>query len=164
MKKLLLAIGGLVLFGVAYWLISPFFITKRVDEKLDDIRAVMQPPPTTADSGEPSSPASVLEAILQGAFTGLAGHSGQGTAKLIKAGEKYFVRFEDDFRVTNGPDLFVYFGKDGAYDAEARVAALKGNEGGQNYEVPSSIDPAGYNEVWVWCRAFFVPFAKAELR
>ena len=40
---------------------------------------------------------------------------------------------------------------------------LKGNIGGQNYEVPAGIDPLLYNEIWVWCRAFSVPFAKAVL-
>ncbi|OGM98615.1 MAG: hypothetical protein A2915_02160 [Candidatus Yanofskybacteria bacterium RIFCSPLOWO2_01_FULL_41_34] len=72
--------------------------------------------------------------------------------------------FEDNFKVTNGPDLFVYFGKDGKYSSEARIGALKGNIGGQNYEVSESINPEEYNEVWVWCRAFSVPFSSAVLK
>lgn len=150
MKKIFIAIGGLTALAVGYWLISPLFITRRVNERIEDI----------APSQSPAAPATVA----QGTFAGLAGHSGRGTAKLLQANGKYYVRFEDDFRVTNGPNLFVYFGQDGAYAAEARIAALKGNEGSQNYEVPSDIDPTGYNEVWVWCRAFSVPFAKAALR
>ncbi len=152
MKKLLIAIGALVTLGVAYWLISPLFITERVDEKMSDITAV----PGLA----PAEP----ELVSQGMFTGLAGHSGRGTTKLISVNGKYYLRLEDDFQVTNGPDLFVYFGKDGAYAADARLGSLKGNEGGQNYEIPAGIDPSAYSEVWIWCRAFSVPFAKAELR
>lgn len=155
MKKLLITIGSIVVLGAAYWLISPLFITERVDEKIDDIMAV--------PSGSPAPTASP-EVISQGAFTGLAGHSGRGTAKLLSANGKQYLRLEDDFRVTNGPDLFVYFGKDGSYVSEARIAALKGNEGGQNYEVPPEINPSQFNEVWIWCRAFSIPFAKAELR
>ncbi|MDZ4232060.1 MAG: DM13 domain-containing protein, partial [Candidatus Pacearchaeota archaeon] len=100
----------------------------------------------------------------QGRFVGLASHSGEGTASLVQSGGTTYIRFGDDFRVTNGPDLFVYLGKDGEYAPEARLGALKGNAGAQNYEVPAELDVNEYNEVWVWCRAFFVPFAKAELR
>lgn len=174
MKKLLIAIGGLAALGIAYWLISPLFITRRVDEKLEDIMGQMPaptplpipaPPAASPQSSTPPPPAAPIpEVIASGTFTGLAGHSGRGTAKLLRIDGRHFVRFEDDFRVTNGPDLFVYFGNNGQYAADARIAALKGNEGSQNYEVPGGIDPARYNEVWVWCRAFSVPFAKAELR
>ncbi|MDP3727198.1 MAG: DM13 domain-containing protein [bacterium] len=173
MKKLLVGIGIVAALGVAYWLVSPLFITERVDEKLEDIMAATPPagaPPAIppASSGEntatPSPPPAAPEVISQGMFTGLAGHSGRGTAKLLSIDGKYFIRLEDDFRVTNGPDLFVYFGKNGAYAAEARLGSLKGNEGGQNYEVPAGIDPESYDEVWIWCHAFSVPFARAELR
>lgn len=37
MKKLLIVIGGLAALGIAYWLASPLFITRRADEKLEDI-------------------------------------------------------------------------------------------------------------------------------
>ena len=156
--KLLIAIGGLFVLGLAYWLISPLFITERVDEKINDIMALPSGSPTATEA--PMAP----EIVSQGEFAGLAGHSGRGTAKLLFANGKHYIRLEDNFRVTNGPDLFVYFGKNGSYVSEARIAALKGNEGGQNYEVPSDIDPSQFSEVWIWCRAFSIPFAKTELR
>ena len=149
MKKIIIAILVIGGFAVAYWLILPLFITKRVDESMSDI---------------PQPSAQTTKTVRQGTFVGLAGHSGQGTAKLLKTGSQYYVRLEDDFKVTNGPDLFVYFGKDGQYVAQARLGSLKGNEGGQNYEIPTSINPGDYNEVWIWCRAFSVAFAKAVLR
>lgn len=118
-------------------------------------------PPKTKTS-EPVQPE--LQIISQGNFQGADGfHKAQGSAKLIKIGDKYYVRFEDNFKVTNGPDLFVIFGNDGQYNGEARLGALKGNMGGQNYPVPPNINPTQYNEVWVWCRAFNVPFGKASL-
>ena len=70
---------------------------------------------------------------------------------------------EDDFEVTNGPDLFVYLGRNGEYVAQTNLGRLKGNIGSQNYEIPSSIDLSQYDEAWVWCRAFAVPFGKAIL-
>lgn len=160
MKRIIVIVIVIVILPAGYWLISPLFITKKVDEKLTDITPAMN----VSETSTTTAPASEFTVVGEGRFTGLFGHSAAGTAKLLKMEEKYYVRFEDDFRVTNGPDLFVYFGKDGVYVAEARVAALKGNEGGQNYEVPKTINPADFNEIWVWCRAFSVPFGKAELK
>lgn len=156
MKKAIIAIFIIVVLGVGYWLISPLFINKEVSETLEDIvkEGLMQ---ETAEQQQP-------QIIAKGTFTGLAGHKGEGTATLLKIGEGYYVRFEEDFETTNGPDLFVYLGKDGAYAPEARLASLKGNVGSQNYEIPASIDVRQYDEVWVWCRAFSVPFAKAILQ
>lgn len=162
MKKIFIVLGGIVILGIAYWLISPLFIERRVQERLEDI---VKPETFSEQAVAPQEQAAGgIETLARGMFSGLAGHEARGTAKLIKSGEKYFVRFEDDFRVTNGPDVFVYLGRNGAYDPEARLAALKGNVGSQNYEIPPSVNAADYNEVWIWCRAFSVPFGSAELR
>lgn len=186
-KYILVAIALVVLTPIAYWLLSPLFYSVEVNESIDDLYGMagiektrtvtpvplgqMQPPagldPLTESKG-PTSPPPVatetMKTIGVGTFDGLAGHSGEGRAELLLVNGKYFLRFEDDFRVTNGPDLYVGFGRSGAYAKEAEIARLKGNVGSQNYEIPASIDINSYNEVWVWCRAFSVPFAKAELR
>jgi len=150
-KGILLAVLAIILLMVAYWLISPLFINKQASETLIDLM-----PPEEQEAK--------IEMLKYGNFEGLAGHNAQGMATLLKIGEKYYVRLEDDFTVTNGPDLFVHFGKDGEYDASARLGGLKGNIGGQNYEVPTGLDPENYNEVWIWCRSFSVPFGKAMLK
>jgi hypothetical protein len=152
MKKLLITIVVIGAIIVGYWLISPLFVNVRVSEEME---AIVPPAPL---------PQVLSETVASGQFIGVAGHSAEGTAKLIKVGEKYFVRFDEDFKITNGPDLFVYFGRDGVYDPGTQLAALKGNIGSQNYEVLASIDPTKYNEIWVWCRAFRVGFGKAEIR
>lgn len=148
MKKIFIIIAAVVAVGVGYWLISPLFREEVVNERLEDIMPTAQLPQT----------------ISSGNFTGLAGHNAEGTAKLLKIGEEFYIRFEDDFKVTNGPDLFVHFGKDGQYSATARLDSLKGNIGGQNYKVPAELNPADFNEVWIWCRSFSVPFGKAQLK
>ncbi|MBI2639892.1 MAG: DM13 domain-containing protein [Candidatus Sungbacteria bacterium] len=148
--------------GVGYWLISPLFINKEVRESIDEI----MPLSTAADTAPPdgSAKTDAIKILKSGTFVGADNfHNAAGMAKLLKIGDKYFVRFENDFKVTNGPDLFVYFGKNGRYTANARIGELKGNIGSQNYEVPENIDPSEYNEVWVWCRAFSVPFGSAQL-
>ena len=171
MKKILVILFIVIAFPIAYWLASPLWRTEKVHETFQDIFVEMQKEMevvTAFDAGDaagaaPNEPMTA-DTLGTGAFHGLLGHSAEGDAVLLKVGGKYFVRFGDTFSVTNGPDLFVHFGKDGAYAKEARLAALKGNVGGQNYEVPADINPEEYDEVWIWCRAFSVPFAKAILK
>lgn len=148
-KKILIGLFFLIGIGVAYWLISPLFIERMVSEELAEIA--------------PMEMMEQLEIIASGSFEGLAAHNAAGTARLLKIGDRHYIRFEDDFRVTNGPDLFVHLGKDGEYYSEARLDALKGTVGSQNYEIPEGINPEEFNEVWIWCRAFSVPFGKAVL-
>ena len=159
MKRLLILIVVLVVIALAWWLGSPLFIDKKVSEEF---------PISTSPEGSMQVKTGIetsTQIVKSGTFTGFDSiHYGSGTVNLIKAGEEYIVRFEDDFRVTNGPDLFVHFGKDGRYIGAARLGALKGNIGAQNYEVPAELNPADYNEVWVWCRAFSVEFGKAVLQ
>lgn len=163
-SKVLLVIGVVVVIGIAWWLASPLFLTNRVHEELP---LVVTPSPVSADSIPTIIPPTsvAVETLSEGTFTGFDKiHQASGTARLIRTNGKTYVRFEDDFTVTNGPDLFVYLGKDNKYDPNANLGALKGNEGSQNYEIPSDINIDSYSEVWVWCRAFSVPFGKAVLK
>ena len=155
-KKALLAIGAILGLGIAWYLGSPLFITKRVSEAL---------PGEQVQNNTVPVPMPAVEMLAEGTFTGFDKlHQASGTARIIRTDGKTYVRFEDDFTVTNGPDLFVYLGTDNKYDVNANLGALKGNEGSQNYEIPPSIDVSKYSEVWVWCRAFSVPFGKAVLQ
>ena len=139
----------MVVLGIGYRLISPFFIDKKVSEEFD----------ITAQS-EGVQP--VL--VLRGSFSGFDRiHTGSGNVSVIQVVDKYIIRFEENFDVANGPDLYVGLGKDGKYIKGTELAKLKGNIGSQNYEVPAGINLADYNEVWIWCRAFSVGFAKAPL-
>lgn len=157
MKKIIIVVIVIAVLGVAWWLGSPLFINKEVNEKAEEIEKIM----LKSENQKPTE----LTTVSAGDFVGADDfHKAEGAVKLIKAGDKYFVRFEDNFKVTNGPDLFVYFGKSGSYAKEGRISALKGNIGSQNYEVPAGINPLDYTEVWVWCRAFSVPFGHAVLK
>ena len=158
MKRALIIVGIIVVVGIAVWLASPLFYSREVNESLEDIVGEMK---VVTIEEKKTEGAAMAVIVRQGVFEGLAGHNGSGKATLIKAGDKYYVRFEDDFRVTNGPDLYVDLGRSGERDGSARLGRLKGSAGGQNYEVPAGIDVSQYDEVWIWCRAFSVPFAKA---
>lgn len=145
MKKLIYTLIVVVFLALAWWLGSPLFIDTKVSEQF-----VVE---------------SDTQIVSSGTFTGFdALHQGSGTVNLIKTPDGYVVRFEDDFASTNGPDLYVGFGKDGVYQKGSEISELKGNIGSQNYVVPAEIDLNQYDEVWVWCKAFSVPFARAELK
>ncbi len=154
MKKIITAVIIIAVLGVGYWLISPLFLSKQVKEALP----TSQIPVTT------SKPSSTAQLVATGSFRDvLAGHHAKGTVNLLKVGSDYYVRFEDDFKITNGPDLVVYLGKNNQYDPATKLSVLKGNIGSQNYQIPATIDVSQYDEVWVWCRSFSVPFGAASL-
>lgn len=156
MKKILVATIVIIAVAVGYWLVSPLWRTEYVSEDL----------PVSSGNAATSSAISALPIILKsGIFTGFDRlHNGSGTAKLIQIEGKTYVRFEDDFNVTNGPDLYVGLGRNGEYVKGSELARLKGNVGSQNYEVPAGTNPADIHEVWVWCEAFSVPFVRAALQ
>ena len=164
MKKILIVIIIVIALLVGYWLLSPLFIDKKVQEGLEEISEQIEKnsPSDSQDTLIPQGPENLM-VISEGAFEGKGAHSAKGTARIISSGEKKFVRFEDDFEVTNGPDLFVYLGRNGAYDPETQLGALKGNIGSQNYDIPGRFDLSQYDSVWVWCRAFSVAFGEAKL-
>jgi len=152
MKKffIIILVAGLLVAG--YWFISPFFINKQVKESL---------PVLNSNSEEKVS--EVTE-IKKGIFTGFDKvHTGSGTVRVISIDGKNYIRFEDDFMVANGPDLYVGLGEDGKYIKGSELGTLKGNIGSQNYELPDGIDISNIKEVWIWCKAFAVPFSKAVL-
>ena len=150
MKKPIIIISAILILGISYWLISPFFIDKRVSEEFNISAESEGVQPVVA---------------LRGSFTGFDRiHTGSGNVNIIQVGDRYIIRFEENFDVANGPDLYVGFGKDGEYIKGSEIGKLKGNIGSQNYELPAGTDLADYNEVWIWCRAFSVGFAKAVLK
>lgn len=149
MKKILIAVAVVVGLWLVYWIGHPLFFDKIVSEDLN----------ITAES-EGVQP--VL--VLRGSFKGFDRiHTGSGNVSVIQVGDKYIIRFEENFDVANGPALVVGFGKDGEYKKGSDIASLKGNIGSQNYELPPNFDLSQYNEVWIWCKAFGVGFAKAKL-
>jgi hypothetical protein len=97
-------------------------------------------------------------------------HQAQGKALLVRLPDgRRFIRFED-FRVTNGPDLYVYLSGHPSPQTSAQlhegaafeVAVLKGNIGGQNYELPADLDLSKFKSVAVYCKRFRVMFGSAQ--
>lgn len=90
-------------------------------------------------------------------------HKGSGTAEIVQTEDGPVLIFKN-FKVTQGPDLFVYLSpnKDAAPVGEfVSLGALKSISGEQAYNLPD--DYANYKSVAVWCRAFNVKFTSANL-
>ncbi|MCI0559337.1 MAG: DM13 domain-containing protein, partial [Nitrososphaera sp.] len=102
---------------------------------------------------------------LSGNFVGVDDglHNAEGVAKVIPVGESRQVLRLEDFRATNGPDLYVYLSTDRQASDFVNLGRLKGNIGNQNYEIPAGTDLQKYSNVLIWCRAFSVLFGSAEL-
>lgn len=141
--------------------------------------AIVEPPTAAPIMAEPTiavpptaAPTEPL-ALSSGSFTRVdAIHRAEGAATIYKLADGKLVLRLENFKATNGPDLFV--GLSGhpqprspgeAHDqGYVQLAALKGNEGNQNYELPSDLDLSKFKSVVIYCRAFNVVFSTAELK
>jgi Electron transfer DM13 len=152
------AASALVLLGAAWYLISPLFINVAVNESAPSSSTTATSSTTSSDTTSKS-----------GKFYNVA-HDGEGTATLTKQSDgSYLLRFED-FKVLNGPDLYVYtssIAKPGESDVKESnslsLGRLKGNVGAQNYVIPAGTPPEQLRSVVIWCKAFGVNFASASL-
>ncbi|MFN3218972.1 MAG: DM13 domain-containing protein [Acidimicrobiales bacterium] len=120
--------------------------------------------PEPADDAEADAPAEIVT-LVSGSFTGLGSYSGGGDAVVLNDGtEQRFLRFEENFETSNGPDLNVYLTVGGDVDAGyVDLGDLRGNIGSQNYEIPVEVDLAQFDTVVIWCVRFGVGFAEAPL-
>ena len=111
---------------------------------------------------------------LIGTFVGVNDgiHNAAGMVRVIALGEannttatnnNIILRLEN-FKSTNGPDLYVYLSTDSHASNFVSLGRLKGNIGNQNYEIPIGTDLSKYHTVLIWCRAFSVLFGHADLR
>ncbi len=98
---------------------------------------------------------------FQGAGDGI--HNASGKAKVLYPGDDSAILRFENFRVTNGPDLYVYLSTDKSASDYIDLGRLKANSGNQNYELPDAVDLSKYNTVIIWCKAFNVYFGGAEL-
>ena len=179
--------AGVVVLVVAFLWFRPdkLFVDDVVDESLEEAFAVTttsEPTATTpkaaatettADTqrttttATTTAPPSGPVAVGTGGFYGI-GHSAAGTATVYEQNGVYVLRFEDDTDIQNGPDLYVWVlptedYPDGGPTEYIDLGKIKGNVGGQNYELPTEFDPGLHRTVLIWCRRFSVPFAAAPL-
>jgi hypothetical protein len=157
------ALGAVALAApVAWYLGSPLFIDATVDEAF----------PSGSTANALSEPAGATP-LSRGEFGVVdAIHRGEGSASVFRLSNGQHIMRFDAFRVTNGPDLFVYLSghpaprtRDQLHDgADLELGRLKGNVGNQNYDLPAGVDVSRFKSVVVYCKQFSVVFSTAELR
>lgn len=156
-KGIVVGVIGVLVLAVGWYLFRPerLFVNQSVSESLPAASASTQAMP---------------EVLASGMFHSVA-HETMGSATIheLPSGERV-LRFTD-FHTSNGPDVQVYLvAADDATDNETvtkagfvHLAALKGNVGDQNYELPADVDLSKYRAVTIWCRRFGVNFGTAPL-
>ena len=191
-KRVWIGIGVVVLIpvlGAAWWLVSPLFIDRTVEEEfpfasgatvpddmtMKEIEGAMSTiakidSEMTEPMGEPMAEAAALKS---GRFRDADSfHKGSGAATVYRLPEGEVVLRLEDLKVTNGPDLRVIVtpneqpenSADVQQEGYIELGKLKGNIGNQNYPFPDGADPAAFNSVVIFCKPFQVIFTVAELR
>ncbi len=174
--------------GIAYWLISPLFVDKVVNEDIPFVSQnsnIAEQIPDTEIRGDYGSAMMEMrdqgkemtdsmpssnepKEVATGTFVEVA-HEGFGDAKIIALGENESILRLENLDVLNGPDLRVLLspstyikGKSDLGDY-VELGELKGNKGDQNYEIPEGVNIAKYNSVVIYCKPFGVVFNVAKL-
>jgi hypothetical protein len=91
-------------------------------------------------------------------------HNAEGLANVIQLDDASLILRLENFKATNGPDLYVYLATDNSASDFVNLGRLKGNIGNQNYDdMPEGTDFSRYDTVLIWCKAFSVLFGSAKL-
>lgn len=148
-------IGGVALVALmafGYYAISPLFRNVKVDEALPEAKQMED----RAITEQPQSQ------IVSAPVVGTTGHPASGTARIIDADGKKYIRYEN-FKTINGPDIYVYIAKDLDAKEFVNLGPVKATEGNINYEIPAGVNVAEYTYVLTWCKAFGVLFNYADV-
>jgi hypothetical protein len=138
-------------------------------------KATVAPVMVAPAAQAPAPTTGAIEPVVlsSGSFTRVdVVHGAEGSATIYKLPDGTLVLRLENFKSTNGPDLFVGLSghpmprsKGEVHDqGYVELARLKGNEGNQNYEVPTDLDLSKFKSIVIYCRTFNVVFSTAELK
>ena len=138
------------------------------EEKNAILRGAAQTNGNTVNENMTEAAATTLgqTSLLIGEFVGVNDgiHNAEGLAKVIRLDDASMILRLENFKATNGPDLYVYLSTDNSASDFVNLGRLKGNIGNQNYDIPEGTDYSKYHAVLIWCQAFSVLFGSAELQ
>ena len=140
--KIIVIVGAVVLFALAYYALSPLWRTVLLEEAVPASA-------TTTSSARP--------------IVDTAAHPASGTVSVFTSGTEAILRYEN-FKTINGPDLKVYLSTDLKATEFVDLGVLKATEGNVNYSIPTGTDLQKYRYALVWCEQFGVLFNSADLR
>jgi hypothetical protein len=175
---ILVGFGLAVVLPAGWYLLSPLFIDRTVEEELPFVSAeataamedAMAEPEKTMEDPMPADGTADMRIVALGEFYNLA-HEGHGRATIYELADgSRLLRFEE-FEVLNGPDLHVWLVPvDPVPDTVGveipgyvDLGPLKGNIGDQNYDLPANLNLGNFKSVVIWCQPFRVPFNAAAL-
>ena len=175
--------------AIAWWLISPVFLSKTVEEEfpishtalvpagmtrsqVEDVMASMAKVDSTMKEPMPAMMAEAT-ALRTGEFRDADRfHKGEGIATIYRLSDGSHVLRVESFKVTNGPDLHVVLTSHPDPSTQDQVhqegfldlGKLKGNIGNQNYSIPAGADLSRLNAVVIYCSPFHVVFSVATFK
>lgn len=184
-------LGLAIVAPVAWYLASPLFINKVVEEEFPaqilGSSEGGQMPEEKGQAGKSEVAAAVTEVMVQEEVEAVADdepilvlagqfkdgdsfHKGSGQAALYQLLDGLHVLRFENFAATNGPDLHVILSSHPAPTTSNEVmqgyldlGSLKGNIGSQNYALPAGTDVSQFKSVIIYCQPFHVIFATAAL-
>lgn len=169
-KKVIVGIVLALAIPVVAYAVSPLFFNKTIDEPLPAGMVSDTPDKVMADKMSDESMMAdkadmMASHALSGMFVGVGDgiHDAQGSAKVLTLEDGSRVLRFEDFKSTNGPDLYVYLATDKDASDFVSLGPLKANIGSQNYGIPEGVDLSKYDTALVWCKQFSVLFGSAEL-
>lgn len=88
----------------------------------------------------------------------------KGSYEVFERNGQTVIRFAENFKASNGPDLKVFLSPNTIETATGRNATkgsvlldfVKSNKGAQEYIVPTGVDITNFNSVLIHCEAFSV--------
>lgn len=172
-------IGLIVVAALAggWYLFRPerLFVNQTVAETLESAQAPADATPSMTAMEATESTQAMESAggpvVLRTGMFHDGSHHTMGAATVHRFADGRRVLRFTGFATSNGPDVQVYLvAADDARDNETvtragfvHIAALKGNQGDQNYDLPADLDLDKYRAVTIWCRRFGVNFGTAPL-
>jgi Electron transfer DM13 len=155
-NRIVLSLAAIVILTGAWWAFRPekLFINQKVNESAP-----------FASAGDP-------QPEYTGKLEGQVHHtSGRATIYRLADGQRS-LRLTD-FNTSNGPDVHVLLARaqDKTLDQDVvkgnldgvELGTLKGNQGDQNYGLPSDVDLEKYQAVVIYCERFHAVFGVARL-
>ena len=90
---------------------------------------------------------------------------------IVNENGQRILRFSDDFKTKNGPDLKLFLSPKSVGDVTGKTATqgavklsvLRSNKGSQDYVIPSHIDLSQYGSILIHCEAYSKLWGGANL-
>lgn len=95
----------------------------------------------------------------------------KGAWRVVQENGQTLIRFSDDFKTKNGPDLKVFLSPQSIADVTGKTALdgavllglLKSTKGAQDYVLPEGVSLSDFSSVLIHCEAYTVLWGGGQL-